>query len=47
MMKMNNEERKQKMKKIAKKGLSLSLCAVLVGGISAAAFEGVNAVTGF
>ena len=47
MMKMNNEERKQKMKKIAKKGLSLSLCAVLVGGISAAAFEGVNAVTGW
>lgn len=44
---MNNEERKQKMKKIAKKGLSLSLCAVLVGGISAAAFEGVNAVTGW
>ena len=46
-MKMNNEERKQKVKKIAKKGLSLSLCAVLVGGISAAAFEGVNAVTGW
>lgn len=42
-MKKTNYERKQQMKKIAKKGLTLSLCAVLVGGISAATFEGVNA----
>lgn len=46
-MKNMNEERKQHFKKVAKKGLSLSLCAVLVGGISAATFEGVNAVTGW
>lgn len=46
-MKNRNEERKQRLKKTAKKGLSLSLCAVLIGGISAATFEGVNAVTGW
>lgn len=46
-MKNIKEERKQRLKKVAKKGLSLSLCAVLVGGISAITFEGVNSVTGW
>lgn len=46
-MKKMKEERKQHLKKAAKKGLSLSLCAVLVGGIAAATFEGVNVVTGW
>lgn len=44
---MNKEERNEKMKKIAKRGASISLCAVLAGGVAAGAFEGVNALTGW
>lgn len=40
---MNKNERNQKMKNIAKKGLTLSLCAVLAGGIAAAGFGSINA----
>lgn len=43
----NQKEREQKIRRAVKKGLSISLCAVLVGGFSAAAYEGVNAVTGW
>lgn len=36
-----------KMKKVIKKGASISLCAVLAGGLAAGAFHGVNALTGW
>ena len=32
---------------MVKKGAGISLCAVLVGGLAAGAFEGVNALTGW
>lgn len=44
---MNKDERNDKMKKIVKKGASISLCAVLAGGLAAGAFEGVNTLTGW
>lgn len=40
-------EKNGKMKKIVKKGVSISLCAVLAGGLAAGAFQGVNALTGW
>lgn len=43
----NKNEKKDQMKKIAKKGLNISLCAVLAGGLAAGAFEGVNTLTGW
>jgi serine protease Do len=43
----NSEERKAQMKKIAKKGLTLSLCAALAGGIAAGSYEGVNRLNGW
>ena len=39
---MNKDNRNDKIRKIAKKGLTLSLCAVLAGGLAAGSFEGVN-----
>lgn len=39
---MNND----KIRKIVKKGLTLSLCAVLAGGVAAGSFEGFSALTG-
>ena len=43
---MNKDNRNDKIRKIAKKGLTLSLCAVLAGGIAAGSFEGINKITG-
>ena len=43
----DRNERKEQTKKIVKKGLTLSLCAVLAGGLAAGAFEGVNRLTGW
>jgi serine protease Do len=39
--------KKQQMKKLMKKGATLSLCAVLAGGIAAGTYEGVNHLTGW
>ena len=43
---MNRDNRNDKIRKIAKKGLTLSLCAVLAGGLAAGSFEGINKITG-
>ena len=43
----NKENRNDKIRKIAKKGLTLSLCAVLAGGLAAGSFEGVNKLAGW
>ena len=39
--------RNDKIRKIVKKGLTFSLCAVLVGGLAAGSFEGVNKLAGW
>ena len=39
---MNKDNKNDKIQKIVKKGLTLSLCAVLAGGLAAGSFEGVN-----
>ena len=44
---MNKDNRNDKIRKIAKKGLTLSLCAVLAGGLVAGSFEGVNKLAGW
>lgn len=44
---MNKDNRNDKIRKIAKKGLTFSLCAVLVGGLAAGSFEGVNKLAGW
>lgn len=44
---MNKEEKNEKIRRVVKKGLTFSLCAVLTGGLAAGAFEGVNRVTGW
>ena len=44
---MNKDNRNDKLRKIAKKGLTLSLCAVLAGGLAAGSFEGVNKLAGW
>lgn len=44
---MNKDEKNEKIRKMVKKGAGISLCAVLVGGLAAGAFEGVNALTGW
>lgn len=43
----HNDHEHDKFKKVVKKGLTLSLCAVLAGGLAAGTFEGVNRVTGW
>ena len=43
---MNKDNRNDKIRKIAKKGLTFSLCAVLAGGLAAGSFEGVNKLGG-
>ena len=43
---MNKDNRNDRIRKIAKKGLTLSLCAVLAGGLAAGSFEGINKITG-
>ena len=43
---MNKDNRNDKIRKIAKKGLTFSLCAVLAGGLAAGSFEGVNKLAG-
>lgn len=43
----NDHEQDNKFKKVVRKGLTISLCAVLAGGLAAGAFEGVNRVTGW
>lgn len=43
----NNNEKKDKMKKMIKRGAGLGLCAVLAGGLAAGAYEGVNRLTGW
>ena len=37
-----NNNRKLKIKKMMKKGATISLCAVLAGGIGVGAYEGIN-----
>ena len=44
---MNKDNRNDKIRKIAKKGLTLSLCAVLAGGLAAGSVEGVNKLAGW
>ena len=44
---MNKDNRNDKIRKIAKKGLTFSLCAVLAGGLAAGSFEGVNRLAGW
>lgn len=44
---MNKDNRNDKIRKIAKKGLTLSLCAVLAGRLAAGSFEGVNKLAGW
>lgn len=44
---MNKDNRNDKIRKIAKKGLTLSLCAVLAGGLAAGSFEGANKLAGW
>ncbi len=44
---MNKDNRNDKIRKIAKKGLTFSLCAVLAGGLAAGSFEGVNKLAGW
>ena len=41
---MNKDNRNDKIRKIAKKGLTFSLCAVLAGGLAAGSFEGATTV---
>ena len=41
-----NNNRKLKIKKMMKKGATISLCAVLAGGLAAGSFEGINKITG-
>ena len=44
---MNKDNRNDKIRKIAKKGLTFSLCAVLAGGLAAGSYEGVNKLAGW
>ena len=44
---MNKDNRNDKIRKIVKKGLTLSLCAVLAGGLAAGSCEGVNKLAGW
>ena len=44
---MNKDNKNDKIQKIVKKGLTLSLCAVLAGGLATGSFEGVNRLTGW
>ena len=44
---MNKDNRNDKIRQIAKKGLTFSLCAVLAGGLAAGSFEGVNKLAGW
>ena len=44
---MSKDNKNDKIQKIVKKGLTLSLCAVLAGGLAAGSFEGVNRLTGW
>ena len=44
---MNKDNRNDKIRKIAKKGLTFSLCAVLAGGLAAGSFAGVNKLAGW
>ena len=44
---MNKDNRNDKIRTIAKKGLTFSLCAVLAGGLAAGSFEGVNKLAGW
>lgn len=44
---MKKDNRNDKIRKIAKKGLTFSLCAVLAGGLAAGSFEGVNKLAGW
>ena len=44
---MNKDNRNDKIRKIAKTGLTFSLCAVLAGGLAAGSFEGVNKLAGW
>ena len=44
---MNKDNRNDKIRKIAKKGLTFSLCAVLAGGLAAGSFVGVNKLAGW
>ena len=47
MEKYDDNGKSSKMKKMVKKGVSLSLCAVLAGGLAAGTYHGVNYVTGW
>ena len=43
---MNKDNRNDKIRKIAKKGLTFSLCAVLAGGLAAGRFDGLTILAG-
>ncbi|MDO4339536.1 MAG: trypsin-like peptidase domain-containing protein [Eubacteriales bacterium] len=43
----NRDNKNEQVRKIAKKGLTISLCAALAGGVAAGAFEGVNRLNGW
>jgi serine protease Do len=47
MKELENNEKRNTMKKMIKKGASISLCAVLAGGLAAGTFQGVNTITGW
>ena len=38
----HNNQKNSKMKKMVKKGVSFSLCAMLAGGLAAGTYQGVN-----
>ena len=44
---MNKDNRNDRIRTVAKKGLTFSLCAVLAGGLAAGSFEGVNKLAGW
>lgn len=44
---MNNDNKNDKIKKIVRKGLTLSLCAVLAGGVAAGSFEAISKLNGW
>ena len=43
----DGHEKNNKIKKMVKKGVSISLCAVLAGGLAAGTYQGVNYLTGW
>ena len=44
---MKNKDEKRSMRRTLKKGLNISLCAVLAGGLAAGSYHTVNEITGW